>query len=197
MSSTQTAASSRRTNNDLGDFTTLVDLLRVAMHKVDSLPPQKTIKRDNEALTKAMTPANTLFKKIKRASPKSVADVALQLTTIASFSEWLGNTADTAMEDVSPAEFRAIATNLESLLEADRPCSNPPLVVAQETVIAPSKPSLEEAMEGPLAELVLQAELAMTVFDEERLFLRSVEQLERMLIRFQKNFYDEDFSADI
>jgi hypothetical protein len=48
-------------------------------------------------------------------------------------------------------------------------------------------------MEPQICELVRQAELAMTVFDKETLFLRAVEQLERMLKNFKANYACENF----
>ena len=48
-------------------------------------------------------------------------------------------------------------------------------------------------MESHVCDLARAAELAMTVFDNERLFLFAVDQLDNMARRFRANYYAESF----
>jgi len=48
-------------------------------------------------------------------------------------------------------------------------------------------------MENSVCDLSRAAELAMTVFDNDRLFLFAVEQLDFMAQRFKEHYYAEEF----
>jgi uncharacterized membrane protein YfhO len=48
-------------------------------------------------------------------------------------------------------------------------------------------------MENSVCDLSRAAELAMTVFDNDRLFLFAVEQLDFMAQRFKERYYAEEF----
>ena len=48
-------------------------------------------------------------------------------------------------------------------------------------------------MENSVCDLSRAAELAMTVFDNDRLFLFAVEQLDSMAQRFKEHYYAEEF----
>lgn len=49
-------------------------------------------------------------------------------------------------------------------------------------------------MESDVCDLARAAELAMIVFDNERLFLFAVDQLDNMAQRFRANYYAEEFT---
>ena len=51
-------------------------------------------------------------------------------------------------------------------------------------------------MENSVCDLARAAELAMTVFDNDRLFLFAVGQLDFMLQRFKDRYYAEEFPGD-
>jgi hypothetical protein len=51
-------------------------------------------------------------------------------------------------------------------------------------------------MENSVCDLARAAELAMTVFDNDRLFLFAVEQLDFMAQRFRDRYYAEEFPGD-
>jgi hypothetical protein len=70
---------------------------------------------------------------------------------------------------------------------------------------APSKADVEIAarrakayseMENSVCDLSRAAELAMTVFDNDRLFLFAVGQLDFMVQRFRDRYYAEEFPGD-
>ena len=48
-------------------------------------------------------------------------------------------------------------------------------------------------MENSVCDIARAAELAMTVFDNDRLFLFAVEQLDFMAQRFKEHYYAEEF----
>jgi len=48
-------------------------------------------------------------------------------------------------------------------------------------------------MENSVCDLSRAAELAMTMFDNDRLFLFTVEQLDFMVQRFKEHYYAEEF----
>ena len=48
-------------------------------------------------------------------------------------------------------------------------------------------------MESDVCDLARAAQLAMVVFDNERLFLFAVDQLDNMAQRFRANYYAEEF----
>jgi hypothetical protein len=48
-------------------------------------------------------------------------------------------------------------------------------------------------MENSVCDLARAAEMAMTVFDNDRLFLFAVEQLDFMAQRFKEHYYAEEF----
>jgi len=51
-------------------------------------------------------------------------------------------------------------------------------------------------MENSVCDLARAAELAMTVFDNDRLFLFAVGQLDFMVQRFKDRYYAEEFPGD-
>src|SRR5713226_8592205 len=51
-------------------------------------------------------------------------------------------------------------------------------------------------MQNSVCDLSRPAELAMTVFDNDRLFLFAVGQLDFMVQRFRDRYYAEEFSGD-
>ena len=51
-------------------------------------------------------------------------------------------------------------------------------------------------MENSVCDLARAAELAMTVFDNDRLFLFAVGQLDFMVQRFRDRYYAEEFPGD-
>jgi len=48
-------------------------------------------------------------------------------------------------------------------------------------------------MENSVCDLARAAELAMTIFDNDRLFLFAVEQLDFLAQRFKEHYYAEEF----
>jgi hypothetical protein len=51
-------------------------------------------------------------------------------------------------------------------------------------------------MENPVCDLSRAAELAMTIFDNDRLFLFAVGQLDFIVQRFKDRYYAEEFPGD-
>ncbi|MDB5619505.1 hypothetical protein [Tardiphaga sp.] len=108
------------------DIRTLAHWLRKAMNAVDSRQAHEDAEADNDALSNAMKPVNLLFKTIKEVAPRSPACCVYQMRAIADFSQWLYDPdnpepSDDVMEDLSVAEFRHIAINLEMVVKCDEP----------------------------------------------------------------------------
>jgi hypothetical protein len=59
--------------------------------------------------------------------------------------------------------------------------------------IAKKRAKAYSDMENSVCDLSRAAELAMTVFDNDRLFLFAVEQLDFMVQRFKAHYYAEEF----
>jgi uncharacterized membrane protein YfhO len=66
---------------------------------------------------------------------------------------------------------------------------------SEQTTIAKRAKAYSE-MENSVCDLSRAAELAMTVFDNDRLFLFAVGQLDFMVQRFRDRYYAEEFPGD-
>jgi len=62
-----------------------------------------------------------------------------------------------------------------------------------DSAIAAKRAKAYSEMENSVCDLSRAAELAMTVFDNDRLFLFAVEQLDFMAQRFKEHYYAEEF----
>lgn len=105
---------------DLGrtDIRLLVHWQRKAIAAVESLPETAS----DDDLTSAMRPLNAIFKAIKGLKLDYPAGIALQMKAIAEVAEWFdGESESTAMEDLSTAEFRHLAANLDAALVRHEP----------------------------------------------------------------------------